>query len=121
MRPASPIAPVTGANRGIGLDVRAVRLDVTDAATMSGIAALGPVDVLVDNAGGDDDQDQTALPADLAGRSRPTCSVRGPWRRPSRRACARAARDGSSMCAAAPVAWPGWGAGRLATARRRLR
>ena len=101
MRP-SPIALVTGANRGIGLevcrqlahsqmrvllgardpskgeaaarlmaqgglDVEAVALDVTDAASIQALRdRVGAVDVLVNNAGVDYDTDQTALSADLA-------------------------------------------------------
>ncbi len=101
MRP-SPIALVTGANRGIGLevcrqlaqnqmrvllgardpskgeaaarlmaqgglDVQAVALDVTDAASIRALRdRVGAVDVLVNNAGVDYDTDQTALSADLA-------------------------------------------------------
>ena len=105
MRPATPAALVTGANRGIGfevcrqlaqagmrvllgardpargepaaaalagegLDVRAVRLDIADPASVQALArdlaASGAVDVLVNNAGVDYDTDQTALSADLA-------------------------------------------------------
>ena len=101
MRPPLPVALVTGANRGIGLevcrqlaqqgmcvllgtrdaakgvsaatslaadglDVRAVILDVTDAASIAALGRqLGPVDVLVNNAGVDYDTDQTTLDADL--------------------------------------------------------
>ena len=101
MRP-SPIALVTGANRGIGLevcrqlaqsqmrvflgardppkgvaaarlmaqgglDVEAVALDVTDAASIQALRdRVGAVDVLVNNAGVDYDTDQTALSADVA-------------------------------------------------------
>ena len=101
MRP-SPIALVTGANRGIGLevcrqlahsqmrvllgardpskgeaaarlmaqgglDVEAVALDVTDAASIQALRdRVGAVDVLVNNAGVDYDTDRTALSADLA-------------------------------------------------------
>ncbi len=101
MRP-SPIALVTGANRGIGLevcrqlahsqmrvllgardpskgeaaarlmaqgglDVEAVALDVTDAASIQALRdRVGAADVLVNNAGVDYDTDQTALSADLA-------------------------------------------------------
>jgi len=100
MRP-SPIALVTGANRGIGLevcrqlaqsqmrvflgardppkgvaaarlmaqgglDVQAVALDVTDAASIQALRdRVSAVDVLVNNAGVDYDTDQTALSADL--------------------------------------------------------
>ncbi|MBV8104802.1 MAG: SDR family NAD(P)-dependent oxidoreductase [Hyphomicrobiales bacterium] len=102
MRPESPIALVTGANRGIGLevsrqlakagmhvflgardpvkgeaaaralarerlDVEAVALDVTDAATIRALQPrLDSIDVLVNNAGVDYDTDQTVLSADLA-------------------------------------------------------
>ena len=101
MRP-SPVALVTGANRGIGLevcrqlahsqmrvllgardpskgeaaarlmaqgglDVEAVALDVTDAASIQALRdRVGAVDVLVNNAGVDYDTDRTALSADLA-------------------------------------------------------
>ena len=101
VRPSSPLALVTGGNRGIGLevcrqlaqqgmrvllgtrdaakgasaatslaagglDVRTVILDVTDAASIAALGGqLGPVDVLVNNAGVDYDTDQTVLGADL--------------------------------------------------------
>ena len=99
---ASPIALVTGGNRGIGLevcrqlaqnrmrvllgvrdpakgekaaremahgglDVEAVALDVTDAASIRALGdQLGAVDVLINNAGVDYDTDQTVVSADLA-------------------------------------------------------
>jgi NADP-dependent 3-hydroxy acid dehydrogenase YdfG len=61
-----------------GLDVEAVRLDVTDAASIGAFGdRLGAVDVLINSAGIDYDADQTAIGADLArGRSifeRPAC------------------------------------------------
>lgn len=101
MRPSAPTALVTGANRGIGLEVcrqlarqgmrvllgartqakggqaaaalvgeglqvRAVTLDVTSAASIATLRAdIGSIDVLVNNAGVDYDTDQTALTADL--------------------------------------------------------
>ena len=49
-----------------GLDVSAVRLHVADAASLETLAGgIGPVDVLVNNAGIDYDRDQTAITADL--------------------------------------------------------
>lgn len=101
MRPSAPTALVTGANRGIGLEVcrqlarqgmrvllgartqtkggqaaaalvaeglevRAVTLDVTSAASIATLRAdIGSIDVLVNNAGVDYDTDQNALTADL--------------------------------------------------------
>ena len=115
MRPESPLALVTGANRGIGLevcrqlaqagmrvllsardpakgeaaaarlageglDVSAVRLDVADPGCAQALAAVGPLDVLVNNAGVDYDTDQTALTAEL-GRVRRTFETNlfGAW------------------------------------------
>ena len=50
-----------------GFDVEAVRLDVTDAASIGALGdRLGAVDVLINNAGIDYDTDQTAIGADLA-------------------------------------------------------
>ena len=65
-----------------GFDVEAVRLDVTDDASIDAIRdRLGAVDVLINNAGVDYDTDQTALAADLD-RVRATFETNlfGAWR-----------------------------------------
>ena len=50
-----------------GLDVEAVTLDVTDAASIRALGdQLATVDVLINNAGVDYDTDQTPITADLA-------------------------------------------------------
>lgn len=64
-----------------GFDVRAVRLDVADPASLAPlVGGGGPVDVLVNNAGVDYDTDQAALNADLA-RVRRTFEINlfGAW------------------------------------------
>jgi NADP-dependent 3-hydroxy acid dehydrogenase YdfG len=49
-----------------GIVVQTVTLDVMDAASVNAVVAqAGPIDVLVNNAGVDDDTDQIALAADL--------------------------------------------------------
>ena len=84
-----------------GFDVEAVRLDVTDAASIGALGdRLGAVDVLINNAGIDYDTDQTAIGADLAESakpSRPISSGHGRWRRRLRPVCGSGAGAGSSM------------------------
>jgi NAD(P)-dependent dehydrogenase (short-subunit alcohol dehydrogenase family) len=82
-RRADRIQALVGQIEGAGGRAVAVALDVTDAGAIPGAVdaaekALGPVDVLVNNAGIPDAQYATRMPVELVDRVLDT-NLRGPW------------------------------------------